>query len=76
MTKIKSKQQSNNGFGGILSLSYQIMILLGLSTWGGWYLDKRFIHGMPIFIWILPLWALVCFLIKLVYQTTHYKKKS
>jgi F0F1-type ATP synthase assembly protein I len=51
-------------------LATQLFITLGVSAYLGLWLDKHFLHAMPIFVWILPLIVLIGLIIKVIKDTS------
>jgi len=48
----------------------QLLISLGIAVYAGLWLDKQFIHSVPLLVWILPMLVLVGNLIKLIKDTS------
>ncbi len=51
-------------------LASQLLVSLGLSVYGGMWLDKHFIKSTPIFVWVLPLFVLTGTIIKIIKDTS------
>ena len=53
-------------------LATQLMVLLGLGVWGGLKLDER-LHFRALFVIILPVIALIIFLVQLIRSLNNKK---
>lgn len=47
-------------------MATQLLVGLGLTTWIGNWIDKKYEFKKPIFTWIFPLIFLIGFLVKLI----------
>jgi hypothetical protein len=57
------------------SLATQLIVLLCITIYGGKWADQYFSFSKPVFIWLLPLLALLGTLIKLISDTSGSSKK-
>lgn len=53
-------------YAGVAS---QLIVSLGLAVYLGLWLDKHFIHSLPILVWGLPMFVLIGNLIKIIKDT-------
>ena len=51
-------------------LASQLLISLGLAVYLGMWIDKHYIKSIPIFVWVLPLLALIGTIIKIIKDTS------
>lgn len=52
------------------SLGTQMLVGVGLATYGGMWIDKKIDIKIPIFIWLLPMLVIVVMIVKLIKDTT------
>lgn len=57
------------------SLATQLIALLCITIYGGKWVDQYFSFSKPVFIWLLPLLALLGTLTKLIRDTSGKSKK-
>jgi Na+/glutamate symporter len=68
---MEKKQKSNKQFLlEYAGLSFQLLSMIGLALYAGYYLDKWIKIGFPLFVWLLPLIAIVGMIIKVIKDTS------
>jgi Na+/glutamate symporter len=65
--KSKSNKQFLLEYAG---LSFQLLSLIGLAVYAGYYFDKWIKIGFPLFVWLLPLIAIIGMIIKVIKDTS------
>ena len=56
------------------SLTTQFFIIIGITMYLGWWIDRRLSLQFPIAIWTLPLLAIIVIIIKIIKDTNHTTK--
>jgi len=64
---------NNNLLWKYAGLATQLLVMLGLSVWGGLWLDKKLGFSTPLLVWILPLLLLTALIIKIIKDTSKNK---
>jgi Na+/glutamate symporter len=68
---MENKQKSNKQllleYSG---LAFQLLVIIGLAIYAGFYLDKWIKTGVPLFLWLLPLIVIVGMIIKVIKDTS------
>ncbi|HXL57830.1 MAG TPA: AtpZ/AtpI family protein [Chitinophagaceae bacterium] len=68
---MENKQKSNKQL--LLeysSLAFQLLVIIGIAIYAGLYLDKWIKIKIPLFLWLLPLIAIVGMIIKVIKDTS------
>ena len=69
---MKNKQKSNKQilleYSG---LAFQLLAVIGIAVYAGLYLDKWIKIKFPLFLWLLPLIAIIGTIIKVIKDTSN-----
>ncbi|MHB1920980.1 MAG: AtpZ/AtpI family protein [Chitinophagaceae bacterium] len=64
-----SRKKVPKNFIQYTGLAFQMLAGIGIATWGGYQLDKRWKLSFPLWVIILPLAALAVILWKIIQET-------
>jgi len=68
---MEKKPKSNKQFLlEYVGLSFQMLSMIGLALYGGYYFDKWIKTGFPLFIWLLPLIVIIGMIVKVIKDTS------
>lgn len=68
---MNEKQRRNNSLlYQYLGFTFQLMAILAIAVFGGLWLDRWIKPGMPVFVWLLPLLAIIATIVKAVKDTS------
>ena len=48
----------------------QLVVSLGITVFGGQWLDKHFLGSSPILVWVLPMFVIMALIIKVIKDTS------
>lgn len=66
----EKKRQNNSLLYQYLGFTFQLMAVLAVAVFGGLWLDRWIKPVMPVFVWLLPLLAVIATIVKAVKDTS------
>ena len=76
MRNSSSQNRSSRSVWKYAGLTTQLFAAIGLTMYGGWYIDKWLSLKMPIAIWVLPLLTIIGIIIKIIMDTNRNSKNK
>jgi hypothetical protein len=57
-------------------MSFQLLLIIGVATFIGYWVDKKMSLSIPFMVWLIPLLAIIGTIVKVIKDTSKQKRDS